>query len=150
MSLHNPLRTFMIRWTLLLTRGKPRFVHVYTSNKVENCKLILLGRKRKRERKKERERGGEMGLQRSWGNSWREDNNSQDKYIRGACMFNDKKVKTYAIQHEDAGRTRQILTEARSAEVRVQPGSGPNTNAGLLFPHVLSPLTFSICDPLPW
>ena len=55
-----------------------------------------------------------------------------------------------AIQHEDAGRIGQILTEACSAEIMMEPGSGPNTNAGLLFPHVLSPLSSSIHAPFSW
>ena len=42
--------------------------------------------------------------------------------------------KKKAIQHEDAGWTGQILTEARRAQVRklrMQPDSGPNTNVGI-------------------
>ena len=42
------------------------------------------------------------------------------------------------------GRTGEILTEVRSAEVRMQPGSGPNTNAGLAVPTCS--FTFDLFD----
>ena len=54
------------------------------------------------------------------------------------------------VNKQSSMRMRAGPGKSCSAEVRMQPGSGPNTNCGLLFPHVLSPLTSPIDGPLPW